>query len=419
MKNWEEKTLNQISENLDSKRVPITKHIRCNGTIPYYGASGIVDYVEDYLFDEDLLLVSEDGANLLARKYPIAFSVSGKTWVNNHAHVLKFKNPVTQKFVEIYLNSIKLDDFVSGMAQPKLNQTMLHKIPIPLPPFPEQQRIVAILDEAFAAIAKAKANAEQNLKNAKELFESYLQQTFSRNHRLNGLKDSTNLSPKQSKKSVSSEQSCIIRDSDKGEGWEEKTLGEVCNVIGGGTPSKANSKFYDGDIYWATVRDMKGEIISDTEHKITKDAVKNSSTNIIPKGNVIIATRVGLGKVCLIENDTAINQDLRGVVPINLKKLSVEFLYRWFKSISHKIVEEGTGATVQGVKLPFIKSLVIYVPSLKEQQAIVQKLDALSTETKKLEAIYQQKINDLEELKKSVLQKAFSGQLSESRILTD
>ncbi len=124
---WEEKTLNQISENLDSKRVPITKNIRKEGPIPYYGASGIVDYVADFLFDEDLLCISEDGANLLARTYPIAFPISGKTWVNNHAHVLRFENMISQKFVELYLNSIKLDDYVSGMAQPKLNQTMLNK----------------------------------------------------------------------------------------------------------------------------------------------------------------------------------------------------------------------------------------------------------------------------------------------------
>jgi type I restriction enzyme, S subunit len=202
----------------------------------------------------------------------------------------------------------------------------------------------------------------------------------------------------------------------KGEDWEEKRLGELCHIIGGGTPSKANSKFYGGDIYWATVRDMRSEVIEDTEHKITKDAVKNSSTNIIPKGNVIIATRVGLGKVCLIKNDTAINQDLRGVVPINLKKLSIEFLYRWFKSIAHKIVEEGTGATVQGVKLPFIKSLVIYLPSLKEQNKIVQKLDALSSETNKMAAIYQQKIHDLEDLKKCILQKAFAGELTSKQV---
>ena len=377
-KDWETKKLNEISENLDSYRVPITKNIRTSGTIPYYGASGIVDYVGDYIFDDELLLVSEDGANLLARTYPIAFSVKGKCWVNNHAHVLRFKDAATRTFIEYYLNAIGLEDFVSGMAQPKLNQAMLNKIPIPFPPLKEQKRIVSILDEAFAAIDKAKVNAEKNLVNARELFEGYLQNVFEK----------------------------------KGEGWEEKTLGEIANVIGGGTPSKANKKFYDGDIHWATVRDMKGEIIITTEYKITVDAVKNSSTNIIPKGNVIIATRVGLGKVCLNENDTAINQDLRGIVPINSKKLSVDFLYRWFKSVAHKIVEEGTGATVQGVKLPFIKSLVIYVPTLKEQKTIVQKLDVLSKETKNLEIVYKEKIASLEELRKSILQKAFAGELT-------
>ena len=111
--------------------------------------------------------------------------------------------------------------------------------------------------------------------------------------------------------------------------WQTKTLGEVCNIIGGGTPSKSNSKFYDGDILWATVRDMKNDVISDTECKITKKAVEQSSSNIIPKNNVVIASRVGLGKVCFIENDTAINQDLRGVIPKKANELSVYFLYWW------------------------------------------------------------------------------------------
>ncbi|MGD9730898.1 MAG: restriction endonuclease subunit S [Desulfamplus sp.] len=175
---WEEKTLNQISENLDSKRVPITKNVRNEGSIPYYGASGIVDYVADYLFDEDLLCISEDGANLLARTYPIAFSISGKTWVNNHAHVLRFKNMVSQKFVELYLNSIKLDDFVSGMAQPKLNQTMLNKIPIPLPPLPEQQTMIHKLDALSAETKQLEANYQQKLNNLEELKKSLLQKAF-------------------------------------------------------------------------------------------------------------------------------------------------------------------------------------------------------------------------------------------------
>jgi len=140
------KKLGEIAENLDSKRKPVTKGKRVSGIYPYYGASGIVDYVDDYLFDGDYLLVSEDGANLLARSTPVAFSISGKNWVNNHTHVLKFETYVTRRFVEIYLNSINLEKFISTAAQPKLTQDNLNKIPIPMPTFEEQQRIVNILD---------------------------------------------------------------------------------------------------------------------------------------------------------------------------------------------------------------------------------------------------------------------------------
>jgi len=157
--------------------------------------------------------------------------------------------------------------------------------------------------------------------------------------------------------------------------WEVKNLGDVCHLIGGGTPSKDNADFYTGNIPWATVRDMRSDVITDTEYKITESAIKNSSTNIIPSGSVIIATRVGLGKVCLLNQDTAINQDLRGIFPKDEEKLSTRFLFWWLKSVAHLIVAEGTGATVQGVKLPFVKSLQIPLPPLPEQQRIVAILD--------------------------------------------
>ena len=158
-------------------------------------------------------------------------------------------------------------------------------------------------------------------------------------------------------------------------GWQTKNLGDLCDVVGGGTPPKDKPAFYSGDIPWATVRDMRQDVITETEFRITKDAVKNSATNIIPSGNVVIATRVGLGKVCLLGQDTAINQDLRGIVPHSNKALVVRYLYWWLKSIADVIVSEGTGATVQGVKLPFVKSLQIPVPPLAEQQRIVGLLD--------------------------------------------
>lgn len=176
---WEERKLGEVCENLDSKRIPITKNRRSSGEIPYYGASGIVDFVDNYIFDGDYLLVSEDGANLIMRTYPIAFSVSGKIWVNNHAHILKFNNINTQKYFEYYLNSIKLDDYISGMAQPKLNQAKLNLISIPLPTSLEtQQQIVLQLDALSQQTNLLQEKYRQKLQNLEELRKSILEKAF-------------------------------------------------------------------------------------------------------------------------------------------------------------------------------------------------------------------------------------------------
>ena len=137
--------LEDISVNCDSMRKPVTKSNRSAGKYPYYGASGIVDYVDDYTFDGDYLLVSEDGANLLARKTPISFSITGRNWVNNHAHVLKFNDPYVQKYVEFFLNGIDLSPYITGAAQPKLNQKNMNEIRIPMPGKTEIIKIVEII----------------------------------------------------------------------------------------------------------------------------------------------------------------------------------------------------------------------------------------------------------------------------------
>lgn len=158
---WRIKSLGKICTNYDSRRIPITEKDRVKGEIPYIGASGVIDYINDFIFDEDLLCVSEDGANLVARTYPIAFSISGKTWVNNHAHVLKFSHRYTQNIVESYLNMINLQDFLTGMAQPKLNRAKLDIIPIPLPEEEEQQKIADCLSEIDTMITKQSNKLDQ------------------------------------------------------------------------------------------------------------------------------------------------------------------------------------------------------------------------------------------------------------------
>lgn len=148
---WKYCYFDDVLINRDSERIPVSVADRkkLSKKYDYYGASGVIDKVDNYLFDENLLLIGEDGANLLSRSTPIAFIAKGKYWVNNHAHVLQATEHVLLEYVEIYINAISLVPYVTGSAQPKLSQHMMSKIPVPVPPIEEQQRIVETVKSVF------------------------------------------------------------------------------------------------------------------------------------------------------------------------------------------------------------------------------------------------------------------------------
>ena len=171
--------LGELAENCNSKRKPITSGLREAGAIPYYGASGIVDYVKDYIFDGDFLLVSEDGANLLARNTPIAFSINGKSWVNNHAHVLKFDTYAERRYVEYYLNSIDLAAYISGAAQPKLNKKNLESILIPNPVLNRKELIVSSLDKFDSLTSSVTEGLPREIELRQQQYEYYRDLLFS------------------------------------------------------------------------------------------------------------------------------------------------------------------------------------------------------------------------------------------------
>lgn len=146
---WEWTRFGDISINMDSERIPlsVTQRRNLDKIYDYYGASGVIDKVDKYLFDRPLMLIGEDGANLLARTKPIAFIARGKYWVNNHAHVIDFPNGIDMKYMTFYMNAINLAAYVTGTAQPKMNQARMNGILIAIPPITEQHRIVAKLEE--------------------------------------------------------------------------------------------------------------------------------------------------------------------------------------------------------------------------------------------------------------------------------
>ena len=197
--NWEIKELNEVVDFLDGKRKPIkdADRAKMRGIYPYYGASGIIDYVNDYIFDEELILLGEDGANIINRSTPLAFRVSGKIWVNNHAHVLKPKKDTSLGFLTEFLESIKYDKYNTGTAQPKLNKEVCSAIPVIQPPLKEQTAIANLLNTWDKAI-----NTLTQLIAQKELRKKWLmQQLLTGKKRLRGFKEK----------------------------WEEVELGELLN----------------------------------------------------------------------------------------------------------------------------------------------------------------------------------------------
>jgi len=141
---WAWSTVGQIARNFDGRRIPVKADDRTKrkGTYPYYGASGIIDTIDEYLFDGDYLLIAEDGANLLSRSTPIAFRANGKFWVNNHAHIIQSYAGIPLAYLEGYLNAIDLQHYITGSAQPKLTQEAMNRIPVPVPPIGEEHEIV-------------------------------------------------------------------------------------------------------------------------------------------------------------------------------------------------------------------------------------------------------------------------------------
>ncbi|MEH0332577.1 restriction endonuclease subunit S [Campylobacter coli] len=387
IKIWKINKLEKICEILDNKRVPISQKDRISGIYPYYGASGIVDYIDKYIFDEELVLIGEDGAKWDAFENS-AFIANGKYWVNNHAHILKPNNEILiNKFLVYFLNYSNLEKYITGATVKKLNQQKLKQIEIPLPPLKEQERIVGILDESFAKIDESIKILEQDLLNLDELMQSALQKAF------NPLKDNV-------KENYKLPQS-----------WEWKSLGEIGEIITGTTPSKNNPNFYGNEYPLFKPSDLNGDIIikyaSDNLSKLGFDNARN-----LPKDTIlVVCIGASIGKVGLSGVNGSCNQQINAIIPnsaFTSKYLFFVCLSNYFQTILKKNASQTTLPIIN--KTEFSK-LQIPLPPIKEQEQITSHLDELSSHVKNLKQNYQAQIKDLQELKNSLLDKAFKGKL--------
>lgn len=323
-------TLQDLGTNLDNRRIPITGGDRKAGEYPYYGASGIVDYVADYIFDDDLLLISEDGANLVARVTPIAFPSTGKVWINNHAHVIKFNSMAMQCYVENLLNMMDISLYVTGTAQPKLNQAKLNSIPIPVP---EEDQIREYLEFV-----------KQSDKSKFVRFKSQFIEMFG---------------------DPLSENCC----------YKKISILDACdNITGGGTPSKKHPEYYEGSIPWVSPKDMNTSIIEDSQDHITEEAITKSTTKLIPEQSVLMVIRSGVLKhdlpIAINKVPVTINQDMKAFLVGS--KIIPQYLFGYFKTIEADVLRGVRAVTADNIEFKVFQKRLIQIPPMDEQQKFAE-----------------------------------------------
>ena len=363
------KPLGELCEILDSQRKPVSKGKRNKGQYPYYGANGVQDYVDDYLFDGTFLLIGEDGSVINADNSPILNWATGKIWVNNHAHILQEKAGILLRYLFYVLQITNVSDIVRG-TPPKLNQANLRNIKIPVPPIAVQSEIVKILDR----FADYSAELQAELQARKEQYEYYRNLLLTFN-------------PSVSDCGTDGEQEISVT-TWGGHSYEItwKTLEEVFEMRNGYTPSKNNPDFWtDGTIPWYRMEDIRsnGRILSTALLNITPAAVKGKG--LFSANSFILATTATIGEHALLIVDSLANQRFTNlkVRKSLVDKFLTKFIYYYFFIVDDFCKNNTNVSGFASVDMGKLKRMPFPVPPLELQKKIVtilDKFEALTTD---------------------------------------
>ena len=372
MADWKTVRLGDVVEILDSKRIPVTSSKRKKGIFPYYGANGIQDYVDGYIFDDELVLLAEDGGNFGSKEKPIAYRVSGKCWVNNHAHVLKPKDILNVDYLCDSLMFYDVSTIVNGATRKKLTQSAMIEMKIPLPPLETQKQIAATLDKVTKII-------EEN----KQLLTKYDLLIKSRFIEMFGDPVSNPM------------------------GWNKIELGKACKEVRYGTskPAIKNGKYtylrmnnitYEGELDLTNIKTID---ISDDE--LEKCSVKEGDILFNRTNSIDLC-----GKTCLFKlHETMVIAGYIIRVRVN-EKLNPQYVATFFntKSIKKMLREMAKGAVNQAnINAQELQAIKIPLPPIEQQNefaAFVQQID-------KSEFTVQQSLEKAETLYKSLMQEYF------------
>ncbi|MBS4055277.1 MAG: N-6 DNA methylase [Thermaerobacter sp.] len=342
--------LGDVVEILDFLRRPITKHDRKPGPYPYYGATGVLDHVEGFLFDEPLVLVGEDGAKWGAGE-STAFAVDGKVWVNNHAHVIRpRRDMLLDRYLIEVLNTVDLTPYITGVTVPKLNQQKLRSIRIPVPPLDIQREIVAEIE-----------GYQKVIDGARMVVENY--------------KPYIPIDPE----------------------WQVLPIGEVCSTASGGTPLSSNPSYYEGGIIpWLRSGEVAQGAVRFSELYITEEGLRNSSAKIFAPNTVLVAMYgATAGEVGILQIEASTNQAICGITTGEM--LLPEYLYLILKNSKAGLVRFAGGGAQPNISQKIIRDFHIPIPPLAIQQTIVEEIkseQAIVEASMELAIRFEKKVQD-------------------------
>lgn len=376
---WVVKLLGEIVYFLDDKRRPIkdSNRAKMKGQYPYYGASGVIDFINDYIFDEELILLGEDGENILSRNVRLVFKINGKVWVNNHAHVLKPKEGFDVSYLTEKLESLDYEQYNTGTAQPKLNQRTCWAIPIALPPTKaEQNAIATVLSDADALIS----SLEKLIAKKRNIKQGVMQE--------------------------------LLRSKEE---WEMKKLGEVATLkarIGWQGLTTAEYK-KSGDYFLVTGTEFKNGFIDWENCFYVEEERYKQDKNIQIKEHDVLVTKDGtIGKVALIKSipkPATLNSGVFVIRPINNSFNPEFFYYLLLSEVFLKFLSQlSAGSTINHLYQKDFVSFQFLIPkTIEEQKIIAQVLSDMDAEIEVLE----KKLDKFRMIKQGMMQDLLTGKI--------
>ncbi len=354
---------------LDSMRVPITAADREPGPYPYYGANGIQDYVSDYIFDDELVLLAEDGGNFGSKERPIAYRVSGKCWVNNHAHVLKPHDDMNVDYLCYSLMFYNVEGLINGATRQKLTQAAMRKMEIPKLPLEVQLDIV----EKLNRLTQIREDKKKQSELLDELIKSRFVELFG--------------DPVTNSK-----------------GWERAPLGKRCEIVTGNTPSRAEAENYGEFIEWIKSDNINTPFTFITKAQEYLSEIGFAKCRFVEEGSLLMTCIAGsincIGNVAVTDRRVAFNQQINAIVP---DKDEVLYLY-WLMMLSKPAIHSTINMSLKGIlSKGQLAELTFPFPPCELQK---QFADFVKQVDKSKLAI-QQSLDKLEILKKSLMQEYF------------